>query len=248
MRSMSTRYTRSRRHRPAPRCGRRTQKGTPCKLPQEIGRACRHHATRAERESAEAEAEARAQRARQRAERERKRIRAGLALATLALVTGLGSCAWDSWKDDGHEAACSPLRTKARMLSNKAQAVRIPLVSAIDPSVLALQLGLEFPDDLGDLNATSATELDISAAYREKRELAGQAAQVVLDHRGCFNDLYTDQASRIQRSPAEVSEVVMPSPAHCRDGWPSTSIGRQGACSHHGGVVPGSLWATLLFT
>jgi hypothetical protein len=23
----------------------------------------------------------------------------------------------------------------------------------------------------------------------------------------------------------------------CADGWPSTSIGRQGACSHHGGVV-----------
>ena len=25
-------------------------------------------------------------------------------------------------------------------------------------------------------------------------------------------------------------------PRHCRDGWASTSIGRQGACSHHGGV------------
>ncbi|WP_406190226.1 DUF3761 domain-containing protein [Streptomyces anulatus] len=23
----------------------------------------------------------------------------------------------------------------------------------------------------------------------------------------------------------------------CRDGWPSTSIGKRGACSHHGGVV-----------
>lgn len=30
-------------------------------------------------------------------------------------------------------------------------------------------------------------------------------------------------------------------PARCRDGWHSPSIGRQGACSHHGGVVrPGS--------
>lgn len=25
-------------------------------------------------------------------------------------------------------------------------------------------------------------------------------------------------------------------PARCRDGWDSPSIGRQGACSHHGGV------------
>lgn len=61
--------------------------GDACKLPQEIGRGCRHHATRAERESAEAEAKVRAERARERAERERKRIRAGLALVTLALVS-----------------------------------------------------------------------------------------------------------------------------------------------------------------
>ncbi len=25
-------------------------------------------------------------------------------------------------------------------------------------------------------------------------------------------------------------------PATCRDGWASSSIGRSGACSHHGGV------------
>lgn len=29
--------------------------------------------------------------------------------------------------------------------------------------------------------------------------------------------------------------------AHCRDGWPSGAIGRQGACSHHGGVRDYSL-------
>lgn len=28
--------------------------------------------------------------------------------------------------------------------------------------------------------------------------------------------------------------------AQCSDGWPSSSIGHQGACSHHGGVV--SVW------
>jgi hypothetical protein len=35
-------------------------------------------------------------------------------------------------------------------------------------------------------------------------------------------------------------------PAVCADGWPSQSIGRQGACSHHGGVG-GSWSATLAF-
>ncbi|MGF0118838.1 hypothetical protein ACQFYA_21295 [Promicromonospora sp. Marseille-Q5078] len=28
-------------------------------------------------------------------------------------------------------------------------------------------------------------------------------------------------------------------PRHCADGWPSPSIGKRGACSHHGGVVGG---------
>ncbi|WP_067436934.1 DUF3761 domain-containing protein [Streptomyces lincolnensis] len=172
----------------------------------------------------------------------------GLAFVTLVLLAGLGSCAWDSWKEEQHEAVCSPLRTKARALSDKAQAVRIPLVSSIDPSVLSLQLGTRFPTDLGDIDASAATQLDIATAYAEKRSLAGQAARVVLDHQECFSDLYTGQATRIQQAPTEVSEVVMPSPAHCRDGWPSGSIGRQGACSHHGGVVPGSSWATLLFS
>ncbi|WP_215448018.1 DUF3761 domain-containing protein [Streptomyces sp. ATCC 21386] len=165
----------------------------------------------------------------------------------MALLASLGSCAWDSWKEEQHEAACRPLRTQARMQSDKAQAVRIPHVSPLDPSLLDLQLGSDFPDDLGDLSATSATELDISAAYSDKRELAGRAARVVLDHKECFSDDYISQATRIQQAPAEVSRVVMPSPAHCRDGWPSTSIGRQGACSYHGGVVPARPWATLIF-
>lgn len=32
-------------------------------------------------------------------------------------------------------------------------------------------------------------------------------------------------------------------PATCRDGWASSAIGRQGACSHHGGInrTPGAL-------
>jgi hypothetical protein len=37
---------------------------------------------------------------------------------------------------------------------------------------------------------------------------------------------------------------MMEGPATCNDGWHSMSIGRQGACSHHGGVR-GS-WAAIL--
>lgn len=34
-------------------------------------------------------------------------------------------------------------------------------------------------------------------------------------------------------------------PRKCRDGWRSPSIGRQGACSHHGGVAAGA-WSFLI--
>ncbi|MFD8215021.1 hypothetical protein ACFV2U_15115 [Streptomyces sp. NPDC059697] len=77
---MPTRYDRSRRRRTSSRCGRPTKKGTPCKLAQEIGRACRHHATRAEREAAAEEARVRAEKASQQAERDQRTIRAVFAL------------------------------------------------------------------------------------------------------------------------------------------------------------------------
>lgn len=42
---------------------------------------------------------------------------------------------------------------------------------------------------------------------------------------------------------AAVSEPVIVEPTPwtpvCRDGWHSPSIGKSGACSHHGGVAPG---------
>ncbi|MFD9328207.1 DUF3761 domain-containing protein [Streptomyces sp. NPDC060065] len=243
---MPARYDRSRRRRQAARCGRPTKKGTPCKLPQEIGRGCRHHATRAEREAAAQEEKARADRAREQAEREQRTVRAVLALVALAVLAGIGIAVWDSWKDDQHESMCRPHRTEARALSDKAREVRIPLVFAGDPHISILQLGARFPD-LGSLDATSATELDITTAYSEKRDLAAQAARVVLDHQECFADGSIAEASRIEQAPTEVSRVEMPSAAHCSDGWPSTSTGRRGACSHHGGVVPARPWATLLF-
>lgn len=36
---------------------------------------------------------------------------------------------------------------------------------------------------------------------------------------------------------AKISQGLVYSYQECADGWPSPSIGRQGACSHHGGVV-----------
>jgi hypothetical protein len=170
-----------------------------------------------------------------------------LAAVALVVLSGLSIGVWDAWKDDQHESMCQPHRTEAFALSDKARAVRIPLVFAGDADISILQLGAKFPDDLGDLDATSTTELDIAMAYAEKRDLAGQAARIVLDHQECFDGDFIAEASRIDQAPTEVSRVEMPSAAHCSDGWPSTSIGRRGACSHHGGVVPAHLWATLFF-
>jgi hypothetical protein len=34
-------------------------------------------------------------------------------------------------------------------------------------------------------------------------------------------------------------------PVVCRDGWRSSSIGRKGACSYHGGVISGGIWPLL---
>jgi hypothetical protein len=42
--------------------------------------------------------------------------------------------------------------------------------------------------------------------------------------------------------------VSIQGPARCRDGWPSPSIGRQGACSHHGGVGTSPLLFDLLLS
>lgn len=67
---------------------------------------------------------------------------------------------------------CRPHRTEAFALSDKARAVRIPLVLAGDPNISILQLGTKLPDDLGNLDTTSATELDIATVYAEKRDLA----------------------------------------------------------------------------
>lgn len=44
--------------------------------------------------------------------------------------------------------------------------------------------------------------------------------------------------------PSVESTIVGYEPLHCADGWLSTSIGEQGACSHHGGVAGGPIYET----
>ncbi|MFE6848625.1 hypothetical protein [Streptomyces sp. NPDC057686] len=170
----------------------------------------------------------------------------GLGALTLAMLAGMASCGWSAWEERQREAACEPHWMKALALDQEAGAVKIPMVLNWDSQILGLQLRPSLPRNLGDLDAPSATEQEIAAAYKRKRELAGQAAKVVLDHRSCLSG-FVEAAERIEKYPLEVTRVQMPSAAGCGDGWSSNSIGSRGACSHHGGVVPAQPWATLHF-
>ena len=42
--------------------------------------------------------------------------------------------------------------------------------------------------------------------------------------------------------------IAIQGPASCRDGWHSPSIGRRGACSHHGGVASSPLLFELMLS
>lgn len=170
----------------------------------------------------------------------------------LAVGVWGGSETWTLWRDHQREAAraavCKPHIDQAVSLDEQARDINIPLILN-DATVSRLQLRHYRPSLSQELEwaSTNATAETIATAYREKRSVAGQAARVVLDHRSCFDDYDVEAASRIQETPTEVTGVEMPSGAHCQDGWSSSSIGRQGACSHHGGVSPAKPWATLYF-
>lgn len=75
----------------------------------------------------------------------RRAIFTVVALVTVAVFAGLGVGIWNGWKDDEHESMCQPHRTQALALSDKARAVRIPMVFAGDPSISILQLGRSSP-------------------------------------------------------------------------------------------------------
>lgn len=172
----------------------------------------------------------------------------GLGVVTLAMLAGMASCSWSVWEERQREAACKPHREKALALDQEAGAVKIPMVQYGFSQVPDLQLrrSLSTQELLGDMNISSATEGDVAGAYKRKRELAGRAARVVLDHQSCLSG-FVAAAERIEQSPREVARVEMPTPARCADGWPSSSIGKRGACSHHGGVIDAKPWAVLYF-
>lgn len=239
-----------------PLCGRPSliDGRPPCPRPREIGEGCRYHATAEERaahQQEEARAEisrdpaTKAERRKQAEVRERRLAVGCYTVLALAALGGLGSWRWSSLQYSHHEAVCRPHLEQANDLNEKARAISVPLVSPLDPAVATLQLG-----NRTEVPSTSATFVgpdQVADIYHDRWVAANQAADEVLDHGDCSSEPMRERADRIRNAPASVTSVTMPEPARCADGWPSQSIGRQGACSHHGGVLPASPWAVLNF-
>ncbi|WP_338675279.1 hypothetical protein V1460_21550 [Streptomyces sp. SCSIO 30461] len=185
--------------------------------------------------------------------RDRRQGRAtliGLACLAILMMVGIPSCInWSERQERQREAACEAQRDRALELDRKAGAVRIPMVHPHDAPILNLQLrGTHI--NLGDLDLLSekATEHEIAAAYKLRRQIAGQAARVVLEHQSCMKvPGLVEAAERIEKSPLEVARVQMPSPARCADGSLAKSIEHWEACHDYGSVHPGLPVATLHF-
>ncbi|WP_405986931.1 DUF3761 domain-containing protein [Streptomyces sp. NBC_00872] len=169
----------------------------------------------------------------------------------LAILAGLGTWVWSSLQDYNREQGCQSHREQANRLDEKAREIRVPLVSSFDPAVTELQLEAadleqKVIEGIAELGGTAAPD-EVADAYSDRWAAANQAASEVLNHQNCFNQRERDRAKHIRDAPDSVASVTMPEPARCADGWLSPSIGRQGACSHHGGVAPARPWAILNF-
>ena len=86
-----------------------------------------------------------------------------------------------------------------------------------------------------------------SRAGRRRRDRVRGAAigAVVVAGAGLFSfhDSAADPEWLVTPTPPSVERTIVGwEPLHCADGWTSTSIGKQGACSHHGGVVGGAIY------
>jgi hypothetical protein len=159
---------------------------------------------------------------------------AGLLILSL-LATGF---VWYLWRDHHHDEKCAHMRAAWFSPKRASDEVHIPVTA----DALAHSL------DFGEETRWPATEQGIKDAYAYKHQLAGKAASIALKDTACFSSDEIDEAQAAQNSPLSVSWVEMPWPAgSCADGWISPSIGRQGACSHHGGIATEHYFAVLHF-
>ncbi|CAG6399525.1 conserved hypothetical protein [Actinacidiphila cocklensis] len=218
------------------RCGRPTAKGAPCKLQSTEYGACRHHTTAADRSRVIEQKQKQWAAMRQHQDQLAKRTRWGMAAALVVVLAVIALQGWSRWRGSQADAACEAPQHSYQAARHRADLVRVPLVG--DPILARL------PNDSYVPEATD--EGQIMAAYSERRQLFGTVAGVVLKHAGCFGSDVVAMAHNVLATPETITSVQMPSPPHCADNWPSTSIGKQGACSHHGGVVY-SMFAILHF-
>lgn len=84
------------------------------------------------------------------------------------------------------------------------------------------------------------------ARVRWRNTLTGLAIAAVVVAASATVSLRNAQAPTswaVTPTPASTGIVITGwEPLHCADGWPSRSIGKRGACSHHGGVTGGPIF------
>ncbi|MGW3769928.1 hypothetical protein [Actinomadura verrucosospora] len=199
-------------------CTHLDDESQPCGFAEIYDGACYQHATSEQVQVRTPEYEREhAEQARRRTEQRRmRRIRSRKALIVLAaaLPVLLSIGAWINHRSEQrqlHEALCRKARAQFAVAHRADGRVVIPL------------------------RLTQSADA-IKTAYAQRRQLAGRSAAIVTSRPHCFNDSTVVNARTVQALPLSVAYVEMPHPTRCRDGWRSPSIGRRGACSHHGGV------------
>ncbi|MFI1173274.1 hypothetical protein [Streptomyces melanogenes] len=159
-------------------------------------------------------------------------------MGTLSLIVAtIAWSTWRAWQHDAAEAACKTPRSQRAAAVKEAGLEKIPVIG--DP------ISSPWPNN-AYIPESNATDRWILIAYNQRRKYLGEASRVVLQYQSCFNWSDRSVAQQVLNTPETAISVDMPSPARCADGWPSGSIGKRGACSHHGGVVY-DLYAVLHF-
>ena len=228
-------------------CGHAARGAKPCTIALTTSGLCLYHGTAEDRQEDLDEAEREAQAARDEAVAahrantlavrqtllaQEKRRNRRFAAAGVALTLVVGWFSWQQVAEQRHDQSCNAVRAASASARQDARAVAIPLTPRTDGAIPG-----RWPD----------TEEGVKAAYEHKRGLEMKFAAIVLGDVSCFSGAQLNEAHELETLPRFVAWVAMPAPAHCADGWSSPSIGRQGACSHHGGVVPARIYAELRF-